>query len=113
MSRISILGQPPGLGLLILLDEPTAALDLSHQIALFNTLAHLRDDEITVLVVLHDINLALRYAENVFLLASGHLVAFGAPLDVLNEVNLQEAFNMGIEIFATTDARRPFILASD
>ena len=97
----------------LFLDEPTAALDLSHQIALFNTLARLRNDGITVLVVLHDINLALRYAEQVILLSSGHLLASGAPLDVLNEANLQDAFNVGIEIFATNDARRPFILARD
>jgi iron complex transport system ATP-binding protein len=78
----------------LFLDEPTAALDLSHQIALFNTLARLRNDGLTVLVVLHDINLALRYAEQVVLLSSGHLQASGAPLDVLNEVNLQDAFNV-------------------
>jgi iron complex transport system ATP-binding protein len=97
----------------LFLDEPTAALDLSHQIALFKTLAHLRNDGITVLVVLHDINLALRYAEQVILLSSGRLLASGAPLDVLNEDNLQGAFNVGIEIFPTNDARRPFILARD
>jgi iron complex transport system ATP-binding protein len=97
----------------LFLDEPTAPLDLSHQIALFNTLARLRNDGLTVLVVLHDINLALRYAEQVVLLSSGHLQASGAPLDVLNEGNLQDAFNVSIEIFPTSDARRPFILATD
>jgi iron complex transport system ATP-binding protein len=97
----------------LFLDEPTAALDLSHQIALFNTLVRLRNDGLTVLVVLHDINLALRYAEQVVLLSSGHLQASGAPLDVLNQANLQDVFNVRIEMFATSDASRPFILARD
>ena len=95
----------------LFLDEPTAALDLSHQLALFRTLKRVTEIGTTVMVVLHDVNLALRFAKQVVLLSKGRLLASGAPLDVLTPDNMREAFSVDIEMFATTDPRRPFILA--
>lgn len=95
----------------LFLDEPTAALDLSHQVTLFNILGRLRNKGTTILVVLHDINLALRYAEQVILLSEGCLLASGEPLDVLNVNNIQQAFNVPIEMFSTNSPGRPFVLA--
>jgi len=97
----------------LFLDEPTAALDLSHQLALFRTLKRLAEIGTTVLVVLHDVNLALRFAKQVVLLSKGQLLASGAPLDVLTPDNMREAFAVDIDMFATTDPTRPFILARE
>lgn len=97
----------------LFLDEPTAALDLSYQIALFNTLGHLRNEGTTIMVVLHDINLALRYAQQIMLLSKGRLLASGDPLDVLNADNIRDAFNVDIEMFTTNEPGRPFILARE
>jgi heme transport system ATP-binding protein len=93
----------------LFLDEPTAALDLSHQLSFFRTLRHIAENGTTVLVVLHDVNLALRFARQVVLLSAGRVLASGAPLDVLTRDNMREAFAVDIDMFATTDPARPFI----
>ena len=97
----------------LFLDEPTAALDLSHQLALFRTLKRITEIGTTVLIVLHDVNLALRFAKQVLLLSKGRLLASGLPLDVLTPDNMHEAFAVDIDMFATTDPMRPFIQARD
>lgn len=93
------------------LDEPTAALDLSHQIGLFNTLEQLQARGATTMVVLHDLNLALRYAGQVILLSRGRLLASGDPLEVLSVDNIREAFEVDIDMYSTSPGGRPFLLA--
>lgn len=97
----------------LFLDEPTAALDLAHQLALFRTLNRVTETGATVMIVLHDVNLALRFAGQVVLLSKGRLLASGAPLDVLTRDNMRQAFAVDIDMFATTDPTRPFILARE
>ncbi|MBQ76679.1 MAG: heme ABC transporter ATP-binding protein [Gammaproteobacteria bacterium] len=94
----------------LFLDEPTAALDLSHQLALFHTLESIAGMGTTIMVVLHDVNLALRFAHQVLLLSKGRLLTSGAPLDVLTPEKMREAFEVDIELFPTNDPARPFIL---
>ena len=79
----------------LLVDEPSAALDIAHQhaaFALLRSLAH--DDGVAVFVVVHDPNLAARYADRVALLRQGRLVACGGVDDTLTPEHLQETFNV-------------------
>jgi len=67
----------------LMLDEPTAALDLSHQHAVMNLLHQLAQQGAGVLVVVHDLNLALRYADQVLIMSKGCLMASGATASTL------------------------------
>ena len=68
---------------LLLLDEPASALDVSHQLRLFDLLKELNADGLTVLCILHDLNLALHYFDKLLVLSDGEVAAFGPPEDVL------------------------------
>lgn len=69
---------------LILLDEPTAALDLAHQVRVMDLMTKLKtEQEVTVVMVSHDLNLAAMYADHILLLNQGHPAGIGTPHDVL------------------------------
>lgn len=82
----------------ILLDEPTTFLDIAHQIALLELLAELRDQGRTVVAVLHDLNQAARYADNLVMLCRGKVHAQGAPADVFTADNLKAVFDLDAHI---------------
>ena len=67
----------------LLLDEPTASLDLKHELLALRLARRVCEDNVGVLMVLHDLNLAARFADRVALLADGALVSSGAPEKVL------------------------------
>jgi iron complex transport system ATP-binding protein len=67
----------------------------------------------TVMVVLHDLNLALRFARQVVLLSQGRVLTSGSPLEVFSAENMREAFAVDIDIFTTDDPERPFLIARD
>ena len=73
----------------LVLDEPTTFLDLAHEMSLFELLNSLAHDGISVLLVSHQLNLVARFATKVVLLHRGHIVAAGAPQDVM-QANLLE-----------------------
>jgi iron complex transport system ATP-binding protein len=81
---------------LLLLDEPTAALDVGHALALFRVLRRLLADGVAVLVVLHQLQEALAFADEALLLANGRLVAAGAPADVLTDEAARAVY--GVEL---------------
>jgi cobalamin transport system ATP-binding protein len=86
----------------ILLDEPTAFLDLGHQVRIHRLLGGLhRDRGTTVVFVSHDLNLAARYADRIVLLAAGRILQDGPPLQVLNPEAIRAAY--GVEIRLLTD----------
>ena len=73
----------------LLLDEPTAALDVRHQVEVMGAARNLAHGEgVAALVVLHDLNLAAAFADTVVLLSEGRIVATGAPADVLTAAHL-------------------------
>ena len=93
----------------LLLDEPTASLDLAHQ---HDCLAAARRFAATgagILVVLHDPNLALTYADEVSLLCCSELVAGGAPGEVLNKRNLERVYGVQVDIIGAGAGRRGYI----
>jgi iron complex transport system ATP-binding protein len=77
----------------LLLDEPTAALDLYHQLSIFTMLRDLsRHEGLGVVVVTHDLNLAARYCSHVLLLDDGRTVASGPPADVIVPGRLEPVY---------------------
>ncbi|MGP4844528.1 ABC transporter ATP-binding protein [Marinobacter sp. 1Y8] len=93
---------------LLLLDEPTSALDLSHQ---YDSMSLLRDlnqqSGRGVVVILHDINLAARFADRVLALKGGRLVFDGAPDELLSEPRLSELYSIDIQLVSQPGHTRP------
>lgn len=79
----------------ILLDEPTTYLDMTHQIEVLELLADLNDhDGRTIVMVLHDINLACRYAHHIVAVSEGTIYAEGAPEEIVDERLIRDVFGM-------------------
>jgi len=83
---------------ILLLDEPTTFLDVSHQIALLDLFAELNEDGRTVVAVLHDINHAARYAAHLVVMSQGRIVTQGRPADVLTTELLADVFDIDATI---------------
>ena len=78
---------------IMLLDEPTAALDLAHQLMIMDLLESLRKTKgVTVVMVSHDLNLAAMYADRLLLLKEGRMVRMGTPSEVLQRQILEETY---------------------
>jgi iron complex transport system ATP-binding protein len=89
----------------VLLDEPTAALDIGHQQQALELLDGLRDHQgLTLVAAMHDLTLAAQYADRVLLLSEGRIVADGAPGDVLTEEALAEHYGATVRV-VTVDGR--------
>ncbi len=83
---------------MLLLDEPTAALDIGHEMALFDLLRGLAREGLGVLAITHDLNLAARYADRVLLLHHGAVVAEGAPADVITGALVSQVFEWPVAV---------------
>ena len=95
---------------LLLLDEPTTYLDLSHQIDVLELVGRLHAERgRTVVVVLHDLNLAARYAQRLVAMKDGALVASGTPEDVLTERLLADVFDREARILPDPVAGTPMV----
>ena len=80
---------------ILLLDEPTTFLDINHQVDLLDLLTDLnRTNGTTVVIVLHDLNLAFRYADHIIAMKSGAIVAEGAPRDIVDAAMIKEVFGL-------------------
>jgi iron complex transport system ATP-binding protein len=96
---------------IVLLDEPTTYLDLAHQIEVLELIRalHLEHGR-TVLMVLHDISLAARYASRIVVMSDGRIVAAGTPDDVITEQLLDEVFGLRTTILREPVLGRPHVL---
>lgn len=83
---------------LLLLDEPSAALDLAHEMSLFELLRHLVTDGLGVMVITHHLNIAARAADRMVLLDQGRVAADGAPSEVLDAAVLSSVFRWPVAI---------------
>ncbi|WP_165063306.1 ABC transporter ATP-binding protein [Marisediminicola senii] len=87
---------------ILLLDEPTTFLDVTHQIEVLDLLHELnRERGVTIVMVLHDLNLAARYADHLVVMANGRIVVEGAPAAVITREVIAEAF--GLEALVAPD----------
>lgn len=95
----------------LLLDEPTTHLDLAHQIEVLD-LVHRLHSEVgrTVVMVLHDLNLAARYAQRLVAMRDGRIVATGPPADVLTETMLREVFELPAKVIPDPVAGTPLVI---
>ena len=82
---------------ILLLDEPTANLDLAHQALMFGLVRErCRGFNAAAIVITHDLNLAAEFADEVMLLKNGEVFALGSPEEVLTEANLREVYNVRV-----------------
>ncbi|PRY41202.1 iron complex transport system ATP-binding protein [Geodermatophilus tzadiensis] len=96
---------------LLLLDEPTTYLDLSHQIDVLELVSRLHAERgRTVVVVLHDLNLAARYAQRLVAMRDGVLVASGTPHEVLTEQLLADVFDLEARVVPDPVAGTPMVV---
>ena len=81
----------------MLLDEPTSALDLKYQVQILNILKRLNEEKnITVIMAMHDLNLASRYCQRLILLQDGAIVQDGTPEEVLQKEIIENVY--GVEV---------------
>ena len=86
---------------ILLLDEPTANLDLAHQASMLQLVrAHCDERETAAVIVTHDINLAAEFADHVVLLKTGHMIADGPPREVLTEELLSDVLQIKVLVDA-------------
>ncbi|WP_461166944.1 ABC transporter ATP-binding protein [Tsukamurella serpentis] len=79
---------------LLLLDEPTTFLDLSHALDVLDLVDELRSQGRTIVMVLHDLNLAIRYSDHLIAMRDGAVVAQGTPSEIISEQMLSEVFGL-------------------
>ncbi|CAK7259896.1 MULTISPECIES: ABC transporter ATP-binding protein [unclassified Shinella] len=96
---------------LLLLDEPTTFLDISHQIEVLDLLTDLNQTRgTTIVMVLHDLNLAARYADHLVAMAKGRLHVAGPPEAVLTEDHVRQVFGLESRIITDPTSGRPTML---
>ena len=96
---------------LLLLDEPTTFLDVAHQVEVLDLLADLnRDLGRTIVMVLHDLNLAARYADHLVAMKDGRIVAEGAPADVVTEETVAEVFDLASRVVPDPVSGTPMVV---
>ena len=96
---------------ILLLDEPTTFLDVAHQIDVLDLLTDLnRDHGTTIVMVLHDMNLAARYADHLFALCAGRVVAGGPPREVMTSELIREVFDLDALVVPDPVSGSPIVL---
>ncbi|WP_019179278.1 ABC transporter ATP-binding protein [Microbacterium yannicii] len=96
---------------ILLLDEPTTFLDVAHQVEVLDLLTDLnRDRGTTIVMVLHDMNLAARYADHLFALRTGRIVASGAPNEVMTSELIREVFDLDALVVPDPVSGSPIVL---
>ena len=96
---------------LLLLDEPTTFLDIAHQIDVLDLVEQLnREQRRTVVLVLHDLNLACRYADHIVAMRDGEIVAEGAPVDVITADIVRDVFGLDCVVIDDPVSHTPLVV---
>lgn len=96
---------------LLLLDEPTTYLDVAHQVELLDLLHTLRTSRgTTVVMVLHDLNLAARYADRLIAMRDGRVVCEGTPAEVVTAERVREVFGLSARVITDPVAGTPLVV---
>jgi iron complex transport system ATP-binding protein len=96
---------------ILLLDEPTTFLDLAHQIEVLDLLHNLNQQQgRTIVMVLHDLNQACRYADHLVAIKAGQIFASGEPKEVITEDIVQDVFNLKCRIYPDPIAGTPMCI---
>jgi len=95
----------------LLLDEPTTYLDIAHQLDVLDTVQRLHHERgLTVIMVLHDLSLAARYADEVVAMRDGRVVAAGTAHEVVTPDVLREVFDVDCRVLLDDGTGRPFVI---
>lgn len=95
---------------ILLLDEPTAHLDISHQMKVLNLIQRLnRENHLTVLLIIHDLNLASEYSNHLILLNEGRMHTQGRPEEVLTFDNIEKVYDTIVVTHTNPVSGKPFI----
>jgi iron complex transport system ATP-binding protein len=95
---------------LLLLDEPTTYLDIAHQVELLELFTRLNREGRTLVAVLHDLNQAARYATHLIAMREGHIVAEGAPSEVVTAGLVEEVFGLRCRIIDDPESHTPLVV---
>jgi iron complex transport system ATP-binding protein len=96
---------------LLLLDEPTTFLDINHQVELLDLLADLNARSgTTIVVVLHDLNLACRYAQHIVVMKEGAILVQGPPREVITAATITEAYGLACEVVPDPVSGTPMVV---
>ena len=96
---------------ILLLDEPTTFLDVAHQVEVLDLLTDLnRERGTTIVMVLHDMNMAARYADHIFAMRDGELVAGGPPHAVMTSSLIRDVFSLDAVVIADPVSGSPIVL---
>jgi iron complex transport system ATP-binding protein len=97
--------------MLLLLDEPTSHLDIGHQIQILDLLKRLnREKNLTIVIVLHDLNLASEYCDRLILINKGEVFKQGPVEEVLTYQNIEEVYNTTVIVRDNPVTKKPFVL---
>lgn len=97
---------------ILLLDEPISHLDLQHQIEIMNLIKKLTmDQELTVIAVLHDLNMASAYSDHVIMLKNGQISCQGTPVETFTVQNIKKVFDITVEVEVSPLTNKPYIYA--
>lgn len=92
---------------LVLLDEPTTYLDISHQVELMSLLRRQNQQGKTLVAVLHDLNQASRYCDHLVMMAEGKIIAQGTPQAVMTPALLQQVFDIDAQVYPEPVSGKP------
>ena len=92
---------------LILLDEPTSNLDIQHALTIMNLLRDLKEKDKTILVSMHDLNLARRYCDTISIINRGEIFFTGSPPDAFSKENIKEVF--AVNMMEIQDGSKSFL----
>lgn len=96
---------------ILFLDEPTTFLDINYQIEILDLMADLNQRRhTTIVIVLHDINLAARYADYLFAMKEGNLIAQGNPNDIVTEKLIKDVFGMKSRVISDPVSHSPYVI---
>jgi len=97
---------------LLLLDEPTTYLDITHQIEVLDLCAKLHREGRTLVAVLHDLNQAARYATHLIAMRDGEVVAEGAPAEIVTAETVRQVFDLPCRIIDDPETGTPLVIPS-
>lgn len=96
---------------ILLLDEPTTYLDIAYQVEILDCLAMLnRTKKTTIVAILHDINLSIRYADHIFAMKRGRLIAEGEPRDIITTDLMKDVYGMESDIITDPATGDPYVI---
>ncbi|MCS4535686.1 ABC transporter ATP-binding protein [Corynebacterium sp. HS2168-gen11] len=95
---------------IVLFDEPTTYLDITHQVEVLNVARELQQAGVTVVMVLHELTLAFRYATYLVVMAQGAIAARGSVNEIVTESLLREVYNLDCRLLEDPETGRPIVI---